>query len=149
VSQGVCNPRLHSGLPSPNPKSQDCRCQRHSDPSKAQLRFPHIIDLHLYSFRDYRGCNPLVIVFKHMSGLEKLTILLSSETRHDGRTMHITTIASTDLKYLHISGPMPRGLISTIVKHCPHLTNAASRKNTESMTKISANFNCHVRIFSK
>ena len=60
-----------------------------------------------------------------MSGLEKLTIapaFLNSETRDEGRAMQIKTIACTNLKDLNFSCPIPRGLISTIARHCPHLT---------------------------
>lgn len=98
-------------------------------PPRLDLHFPHVTDLRLYLALDLvpgDWSNSVVAVFKHMPGLQKLTLslaFLEEWSLNEGRAMQVTTVACTKLTDLYISRPIPRGLVSTIAKHCPYLTH--------------------------
>jgi len=97
-------------------------------PRGLNLRFQNITNLDLYFFTDIEygeWSRSLVTIFKQMPGLEKLMICPArsdEETRVEGRAMQVTTIACENLKDLSLCCPIPRGLVSTIARHCPRLT---------------------------
>jgi hypothetical protein len=96
-------------------------------PPRLDLSFPHVINLQLIFVVDMdRGewSQSVITIFKQMPGLEHLKILAAiySMIHDEARAMQITTIACTNLKDLTLSCPIPSGLLSTIARHCPHLT---------------------------
>lgn len=96
-------------------------------PSTVDPRFPYVnhLELEFEIYLEYAELSHLLVtVFKQMPSLEKLKIrsLFPQHDTHEGRTMSITTIACKNLKDIYLSFSMPHGLVSTIARHCPHLT---------------------------
>jgi F-box-like len=115
-------------------------------PRRLELRFPLITDLQLMLTLDLEPgdwSHTVVTIFKQMPGLEKLMILLGfadAEARAEVRAAQITTIACEKLKDLHLSSPVPKGLISTIARHCPQLTRFSFSEddiNDEDLRQLS------------
>ena len=92
--------------------------------------FPYVnhLELKFEAYLDYTELSHLLVtVFKQMASLEELKIysLFPRHDPHEGHTMPITTIACKNLKDINLSFSIPRGLVSTIAKHCPHLTKCS------------------------
>jgi hypothetical protein len=98
-------------------------------PRRLELRFPLITDLQLFPslYLDPGDwSHSVVTIFKQMPGLEKLVLCLAfadEQSRIEGRAMQVTTIGCKNLKDISLSRAIPRGLVSTIARHCPHLTH--------------------------
>ena len=101
-------------------------------PPTLELPYPHVIHLELeFGMLDYAELShSFVNVFDQMPRLEKLRISdFSQHDMHEQRTIPITTIACKNLKDITLSFPIPRGLVSTIARHCPHLTKCSISAN--------------------
>ena len=103
-------------------------------PPTLELPFPHVTHLELeFEMLDYAELKDSVVnVFNQMPRLERLHIFnaFPQHDMHEQRTMQITTVACKNLKDITLSIPIPRGLVSTIARHCPHLTKCCFSDNT-------------------
>ena len=98
-------------------------------PLRSELQFPQIVDLTfiLSPEIDVAEWAPsFVTILTRMSGLENLLILgepVTEEYSLETDGMPISTIACVKLKELTLYDcPIPKGLMSTIAKHCMSLT---------------------------
>jgi hypothetical protein len=97
-------------------------------PPRPELQFPQIVDLTFVLTSEIDAAEwacSFVTVLTSMSGLENLIILCEMAKEYSLETdrMLISTIACVKLKELTLCDcPIPKGLMSTIAKHCMSLT---------------------------